>query len=130
MVVKGRINLSCDAWQASNTDGYFAVTAAWIEETSPRAWTLQTSLLGFIQLNNAHNGVRLGQALFKVVQRAGISHKVRDMPFLPFHHLIAYSQIGYVTCDNASNNDTMLEEFARLLSKHGHLFDAKKRRLR
>src|SRR6202011_1955732 len=25
--VIGKINLTCDAWQASNTDGYFAVTA-------------------------------------------------------------------------------------------------------
>ena len=64
----------CDAWQASNADGYFAVIAAWTEEaltshhndTSPCVWTLQTSLLGFTQLNNAHNGVQLGQALFKV----------------------------------------------------------------
>jgi hypothetical protein len=82
-VIKGRINLTCDAWQASNIDGYFAVTGAWIEETSPHAWALRTSLLGFIQLNNAHNGVHLGQALFKVVQCTGISHKIRDTLYLP-----------------------------------------------
>lgn len=98
-VIKGHVNLTCDAWQASNTDRYFAITAAWIEEmsmlhhgeASPRAWTLQTSLLGFTLLNNAHNGVRLSQALFKVVQHARISHKVRHTLSLPFHHLIVYS---------------------------------------
>lgn len=74
--MKGKISLTCDAWQASNIDAYFAVTGSWIEEVNGR-WELQTTLLGFIQLNNAHNGVRLGQALFKVVSRMGISHKVR-----------------------------------------------------
>ncbi|KAG0693346.1 hypothetical protein DFH29DRAFT_1007373 [Suillus ampliporus] len=28
--VKGRINLTCDAWQASNVDGYFAITGSWV----------------------------------------------------------------------------------------------------
>lgn len=78
--VKGRINLTCDAWQASNADGYFAVTASWIEENAVHVWSLQTALLGFVQLNNAHNGVRLGQALYKVVKRVGATHKVCHAP--------------------------------------------------
>jgi hypothetical protein len=73
--VKGLINLTCDAWQASNVDGYFAVTGSWVEEGPPSIWKVQTALLGFVRLNNAHNGQRLGQALFKVVQRMGIIHK-------------------------------------------------------
>jgi hypothetical protein len=73
--VKGKVSLTCDAWQASNTDGYFAVTGSWIEEMNGR-WAVQTALLGFTQLNNAHNGVRLGQALMKIVSRMGIAHKV------------------------------------------------------
>lgn len=74
--VKGKINLTCDAWQASNVDGYFALTGHWIEETTVGVWTVQSALLGFTRLNNAHNGVRLGQALFKLVKRVGIAHKV------------------------------------------------------
>ncbi|KAG6851791.1 hypothetical protein C0991_006134 [Blastosporella zonata] len=30
--VTGVINLTCDAWQALNVDGYFTVTGSWIEE--------------------------------------------------------------------------------------------------
>lgn len=30
--VKGRVNVTCDGWLASNTNGYFAVTGHWIEE--------------------------------------------------------------------------------------------------
>jgi len=54
--VKGKVSLTCNAWQASNVDGYFAVTGSWIEEVNGQ-WELQTALLGFTQLNNAHNGV-------------------------------------------------------------------------
>ena len=74
--VTGEISLTCDAWQASNADGYFAVTGHWIEEESPSEWELKTALLGFTRINNAHNGVRLGQALFQIVKRVGIEHKV------------------------------------------------------
>lgn len=75
--VAGEISLTCDAWQAGSIDGYFAVTAHWIEEARPGEWELQNVIIGFTRLNNAHNGRRLGQALFKIVQRIGIEHKVR-----------------------------------------------------
>ena len=73
--VKGKVSLTCDAWQASNADAYFAVTGSWVEEINGQ-WGLHTALLGFTRLNNAHNGARLGQALFKIVSRLGIAHQV------------------------------------------------------
>jgi hypothetical protein len=72
--------MTCDAWQASNTDGYFAVTGHWIEEATPTQWELKSALLGFMQLSNAHNGERLGQALYKVIKRVNIVHKVCIIP--------------------------------------------------
>ena len=74
--VIGEISLTCDAFQASNTDGYFAVTGHWIEELSPGVWKLESALLGFTKLNNSHNGQRLGQTLFKIVDRLEITNKV------------------------------------------------------
>ena len=74
--VQGEVSLTCDAWQASNTDGYFAVTAHWIDEPTPGTWELKSAIIGFTRLNNAHNGERLGQALFKIIKRVGIEHKV------------------------------------------------------
>jgi hypothetical protein len=73
--VKGKVSLTCDAWQASNSNGYFAVTGSWIEEVNGK-WQIKPALLGFTQLNNAHNGMWLGQALFKIVSHVGIAHKV------------------------------------------------------
>jgi hypothetical protein len=42
----------------------------------PSQWEIKSGLLGFTRLNNAHNGERLGQALFKIIKRVGIEHKV------------------------------------------------------
>ena len=72
----GEISLTCDAWQASNSDGYFAITGHWIEEQKKDEWTFESGLFGFTQMNTAHNGTRLGQALYKTCLRLGIVHKV------------------------------------------------------
>ncbi|GLB43962.1 putative hAT family C-terminal dimerisation region [Lyophyllum shimeji] len=96
----GEVSLTCDAWQASNTDAYFALTGHWIEETAPGMWQQHAALFGFTRMNTAHDGVRLGRALFKIVRRVGIA-----------------SKIGWITCDNASNNNTMLENFERRINR-------------
>jgi hypothetical protein len=66
--IQGEVSLTCDAWQASNMDGYFVVIAHWIEDLIATKWELKSALIGFMQLNNAHNGEQLGQALFKIVK--------------------------------------------------------------
>jgi hypothetical protein len=78
--VIGEVNITCDAWQASNTNGYFAVTGHWIEEETPTQWELKSALLGFTHISNAHNGERLGQALYKVLKCVRIEHKVCRHP--------------------------------------------------
>ena len=69
-------------------DGYFAVTGHWIEESIPTQWEIKSALLGFTKLSNAHNGERLGQALFKVIKRVGIEHKVSRSYSTTVHLLI------------------------------------------
>ncbi|TFY81893.1 hypothetical protein EWM64_g2114, partial [Hericium alpestre] len=98
--VKGTVSLTCDGWQASNVDAYFAMMAHWIEEGANGTWKLQSALIRFTRLNSTHSGLRLGQALYKVALHVGVVHK-----------------IGHVSCDNASNNGTMMAEFARLIHK-------------
>ncbi|PPQ87326.1 hypothetical protein CVT26_004408, partial [Gymnopilus dilepis] len=103
-LVGGEISLTCDSWTAGNGDGFFAVTGHWIEEVSPMEWVEREALFGFTPMNTSHSGVHLGQALYK---------------------------IGHITCDNASNNDTMLDEFANCYRfKTGKIFDVAKRHIR
>jgi hypothetical protein len=42
----------------------------------PTQWELRSVLLGFTRLCNSHSGERLGQALFKIVDRVNITQKV------------------------------------------------------
>ena len=72
--------------------GFFAVTGHWIEERTLGLWELKSSLLGFTQVNNAHNGERLGQALFKIIKRLGIAEKVQQINVMSLmtHSLIDY----------------------------------------
>ena len=37
---------------------------------------MEHALFGFTRMNTSHNGIRLGQALYKVCDRLGIVHKV------------------------------------------------------
>ncbi|PPQ81719.1 hypothetical protein CVT26_007781 [Gymnopilus dilepis] len=113
-LVGGEISLTCDSWTAGNGDGFFAVTGHWIKEVSPTEWVEREALFGFTPMNTSHSGTHLGQALYKICNRLAIVHK-----------------IGHITCDNASNNDTMFDEFTHCYCfKTGKIFDIAKRHIR
>lgn len=80
----GEVSLTCDAWQAENTDAYFAATGHWIEEETAGEWKEQHALLGFTQMNMAHNRTHLGQSLLRICNRLGIVHKV-SLTYVLFH---------------------------------------------
>jgi hypothetical protein len=86
--------------------------------------------LGFTRLNNAHNGVRLGQALFKIIVRVGIEHKVSVSKTTNCAPLIIPRKVGHVTCDNASNNVTMMKEFAARLKTNNKEYNWKTRKIK
>ncbi len=77
--MKGAVNLTCDMWQASTVDGYFAVTGLWIEEKVPGEWKLETTPFRFVRLNYTHTRKRLREALYRVVARLKIKHKVHAL---------------------------------------------------
>jgi hypothetical protein len=118
--VTGEIQLTDDAWTASNGDGYLGVSGHWIEEVAPGIWESREALIGFVRLNNAHHGVRLGQALYKIVARLGIQKRVC---FQTYFSTVIHreSQIGYITTDRVANNGTAAVEFAAQLLKNDNL---------
>ena len=40
------------------------------------SWEEHSAVLGFTQLNTAHDGVSLGNALYSIIARLGFGHKV------------------------------------------------------
>ena len=83
-MVDGEINLTCNAWQASNTDGYFTVTGHWIEERAPRKWKLEHALLGFTLINMVFDWVRpstRSATVSKLFIRSVSKHCYRDYTY-------------------------------------------------
>ncbi|KAG6895056.1 hypothetical protein C0992_003343 [Termitomyces sp. T32_za158] len=66
--VPGKVNLTCDAWQAGNTDGYFAVTGHWIKEVGPMQWELKSALIGHITCDNASNNTMMLQEFAQIIR--------------------------------------------------------------
>ena len=93
--MSGQISLTCDAWQADNTNVYFAVTAHWIQENVAGLWTVEHALIGFTKMNTAHNGTRLGQALYKACDRLKIISKVSSSNVYVLSLLTSYLIIGW-----------------------------------
>ena len=65
-------------------------------------------------MNTAHNGKCLGQALFKICDQFDIVKKVHTTSTLSLLglHMAYTQQINHITSKNASNNMTMIGEFA------------------
>lgn len=129
--VVGKVSVTTDAWTAGNGDGYCTVTAHWIEETAPTNFELKNAIIGFVSVPRSHTGKRLGQVVYKVLARIGIDHKACRLPisfFLFFTDPLF--QVGWVTSDNAANNDKMMVELARCLEGKMPEFDPLENRIR
>jgi hypothetical protein len=113
-----------------------AVTAHWVQgveiETtagSQKKLELRTDLIGFNKIPGRHKGKHLAHCFIHVLDRVKITHKVL-FSCVFFAPLLICSQIGWVTCDNASNNDTMMVSLEEMLHKQKIKFDAVENRIR
>jgi hypothetical protein len=92
----GRIALTTDAWAGNNKLDYIAVTAHYNLVDSTKVSTL----LDIIELRNpVHSGEYLATKMLEVTDRLGITCAILS-----------------VTRDNASPNDTMLDEFEAVVA--------------
>ena len=92
----GRISLTTDGWAGNNKLDYIAVTGHWQTKSGEH----NSVLMDIIELTNpVHDGRYLCEKLLEVTNRLGITCAVMS-----------------VTRDNASPNDTMLEEFEAVVA--------------
>jgi hypothetical protein len=126
----GKISFTVDMWSDPNLTPFMAVTAHWIESKVQQTTQgpqhilkLQSDLIGFIRVPGRHDGEHLAQAFVCVVKRMGVLHKVSLM--LLMYICTDYSgQIGFITLDNASNNDTMMFPIEKELRRRGISFNS------
>jgi hypothetical protein len=106
------LSFATDAWTSPNHKAYVAVTIHFEKKGIP-----VSMLLDLIQVATSHSGVNLANAFAKVLEDFGISDKVSNK-YLTTQSpmsLLTCTQILSITCDNASNNDTMIEELGDLV---------------
>jgi hypothetical protein len=125
-----------DMWSDPNLTPYMAVTAHWIEPTTENTpsgpqtkLNMRTDLVGFHRVPGRHTGHHLAHAFIKVLDRLNVTHKVCVVVIFP-SYLTWVAQIGWITLDNASNNDTFMSVLERQLQRRRIAFKRHDRRIR
>ncbi|KAF8751058.1 hAT family C-terminal dimerization region [Rhizoctonia solani] len=106
---QGRISLTSDLWTDVMERPFMAITSHYVNAVDEDVATL----IAFRIVEGAHAGVILARHIFRVLKEYDIVHK-----------------IGSITLDNASNNNTMMEELSRLIRAEGYDFDEEGNRIR
>lgn len=120
-----------------------AATAHWIEadtvatlEGPQYKLKLRSDLIGFHRVPGRHDGEHLAHAFLHILDRLDIAHLVYILScsiiYLPYIYYAdqCNNQIGWVTLDNASNNDTFMTKLEELLHARNISFHRIKRRIR
>ena len=112
-----------------------AVTAHWIEAVvekgSQKTLWLRSDLVGFHKLPGRHTGEHLAHCFLFITDRLKITEKVSRIIYtLKLQQTLIASQMGWITCDNASNNDTMFTYLSILLQKRKIKINMSERRIR
>ncbi|KDN33246.1 hypothetical protein RSAG8_13663, partial [Rhizoctonia solani AG-8 WAC10335] len=105
----GHISLTSDLWTDPNSRSFMAVTSHYIGDDGK----LKDRLIAFRKIDGQHTGAHLGQELMDVLLQSGIA-----------------DNIGCITLDNASNNNSMTEQLVEAFKAHGWTFDANENRIR
>ena len=105
---EGALHFATDAWTSLNHCAFVAMTVHLEEQGKP-----VSILLDLVEVACSHTGVNLAAAFARILKEFGIEHKV-SVRFLEMRRTGTYVgciyKIKAVTCDNASNKDTMIEE--------------------
>jgi len=75
----GRVSLMADTWSDQSYNSYLAVTAHWVAQVNgTSALQLKTALIAFHCLEQGHTRTMLAATLMHLLDRAGITLKVRQ----------------------------------------------------
>ncbi|OBS17536.1 hypothetical protein FPOA_26348 [Fusarium poae] len=100
----GLLHIAFDGWRSNNRHALYGICCYFLNTLGQPG----KLVLGLPELVDRHSGDNIATHVVEVLRSYGITHKV-----------------GYFTLDNASNNDTAMEEIGKALG-----FEGKTRRLR
>ncbi|KIJ35444.1 hypothetical protein M422DRAFT_262406 [Sphaerobolus stellatus SS14] len=102
------VSLTIDAWSSDTMDSYLGITGHYVN----KAWELEDDIIGFKELSGSHSGNNLAEYVVECLIELGIEKK-----------------LGWITTDNATNNDTMVKHIEELLFKKGIEWDSSTRHI-
>ncbi|KAF5338562.1 hypothetical protein D9758_016540 [Tetrapyrgos nigripes] len=125
--VESKFAISLDAWTSSNGYAFMAIIAHYVDNKGKLGMNLAfliqffsdanatkvEVLIDFRELVGEHSGANMAEAVWDTLEKFGITARV-----------IAFMM------DNATNNDTLVENFGQMCTENGILFSAKDARLR
>jgi hypothetical protein len=109
----GKLNFATDAWTSPNHKAFVAVTAHFEVNGEPVCM-----LLDLVEVATSHSGVNLAAAFAQILDEFGISDKVSNRSMGKETILTYVPQALGITCDNASPNDTMIDELPDLIKNY------------
>lgn len=130
--------MTTDLWSDSNLSPFMAVTAHWIETKEVSTLDgpqlelkLRSDLIGFHRVPGHHDGEHLAQSFLYIIDRLSLAKKVCDQDLLIVLVVLPPEfKLGWITLDNASNNDTLMQTLEYNLRYCGIFFDCIKNRIR
>jgi hypothetical protein len=99
-----KLSIALDAWSAANHLSFLAVNGYYINDD----WQLKEVLLDFVPLRGSHTGDSMATEVLQILRETGTTRK-----------LLA------ITCDNASNNNTMTRTIQYKLSEENVIWSSK-----
>ena len=89
-------------WSSPNHRSYLGIVGHWVTAEG----VLHSATLGFHRFHGPHSGYNIAQVLLQVLDKLEIAEK-----------------IGYITTDNATNNDSALAELGKMLEERRIVFN-------
>ena len=126
-----------DIWTDITMRGFMAIFASWIQKVvtetpagTQTEYVHRVDLIGFICVPGHHSGVNLAQVFHFALTQLGITpNKVKLFTVNVLKYFINNCQVGWITSDNARNNDTLMESLAELMG-YPLSWDPEERRIR
>lgn len=78
----GRVSFTMDLWSGQGFQSYMALTAHWIAEVEGSMGfklELKTALIAFHRLRQNHTGKSMARTVMHLLDRAGVTVKVRPL---------------------------------------------------
>ncbi|KAG7423098.1 Copper-containing nitrite reductase [Fusarium oxysporum f. sp. raphani] len=108
---QSKIHISSDLWASPHRHGVLAVCVQWVDED----FKLQKALLGLPECKYSHSGATQAELIAGTLRKFNITAQ----------------SLGYYIGDNATSNDTCLEELSKVLeAESGAEYPHKRRRIR